>query len=301
MIFEIADHSGHGYYGVGARQVDLGQLPLQTFDVWVDPGLGMKYTFTVTRAADGAGGGISGPRIEPGTPAQPQQGLYLYFAADDNLERGEHDGSPLMHNGPSDGGSISVEIKPETALAWVAALQGLDPATLLANPVPLAGAGLGGCADGICFGATAVRRLAYLGGNIGSRRDAPNYTGKSWDPETCSGESDGVTKGSATACDDPSTPQINCALNPFACSTATINGSGYENIRYWHNKEGAVYVQPGLNVYEDPDPQGSPIGPYPIPALSLGTCGFIFGGGDFSFTGPGTNSAGQIVVPTACQ
>jgi hypothetical protein len=114
-----------------------------------------------------------------------------------------------------------------------------------------------------------------------------------------------VTKGSATACDDPATPQINCALNPLACNTSTINGSGYENIVYWHKQYGAVYVQPGLNLYEDPDPQASPLvgDYYPIPALSLSTCGFIFGGtatGPLHFTGAGTNSAGQIVVPTAC-
>ncbi len=297
VIFVIADGSDHVYYGAGVRQVDIDEQPAQTFDVWVDPGLGTKYTFTVSRSP----AGISPPAMTPSTPAQPQQGLYVYFGADDNLNFGEHDGSPLMHNGPSDGGAISIEVRPDAALAWVAALQGLDIATLLSNPVPLAGAGTGGCADGICFGATAVRRLAYLGGKTdGSHRNAPNYTGKSWDPETCSGESDGVTKGSASACDDPSTPQINCLLNPGSCNTATINSSGYENIVYWHNKEGAVYLQPGLNVYEDPDPQGSPLGPYPLPALSLGTCGFIFGGGDLSFTGPGTNSAGQIVVATAC-
>ncbi|HKA14234.1 MAG TPA: hypothetical protein VKH41_04385 [Myxococcota bacterium] len=56
---------------------------------------------------------------------------------------------------------------------------------------------------------------------------------------------------------------------------------------------------PGLNVYEDPDPQASPLGPSPLPALSLGTCGFICGGGSF-FTLPGADDAGQIVVPTAC-
>ena len=145
-----------------------------------------------------------------------------------------------------------------------------------------------------------MRRVAYLGGQAGAYRDAPNYAGVVWDPESCSGEADGVTKGDATACDDPTTPQVVCALNPAACNTSTINGSGYENIVYWHKKSGVVYVQPGLNIYEDPNPQGSPLGPYPLPALSLGTCGFIFGGGDLSFTGTGTNAAGQIVVPTAC-
>ncbi|TMA36445.1 MAG: hypothetical protein E6J87_00675 [Deltaproteobacteria bacterium] len=297
-IIEVADSSGHIYFGAGARQVDLDEQPAQTFDVWVDPGQGVKYTFTVSRSP----AAITGPQLSPGTPAQPQQGVFVYFGADDNLENGEHDGSPLMHNGPSDGGGIAIDIRPETATAWVNAIQRLDVAHVIANPIPVAGAGLGGCADGICFGSTAVRRVAYLGGATdGRHRDAPNYAAVTWDPESCDGEDDGVTKGAANACDDPATPQINCTLNPLACNTQTINGSGYENILYWHMKNGPVYLEPGLNIYEDPDPQASPIGPYPLPALSLGTCGFVFGGAaPLTFTGPSTNSAGQIVVATLC-
>jgi hypothetical protein len=297
-IVEVADRSGHIYFGAGARQVDLDAQPGQTFDVWVDPGQGIKYTFTVTRSPAAQ---ILGPQMSPGTPAQPQQGVFVYVGADDNLDNGEHDGSPLLHNGPSDGGAITIEITPDKAAAWISALQSLNPAALLSNPLPLAGAGTGSCADGICFGATAVRRVALLGGATdGRHRDAPNYEGVIWDPDSCDGEDDGVTKGAADACDDPTTPQINCALNPLACNTQTINGSGYENIVYWYKKIGKVYLEPGLNIYEDPDPQASPIGFYPLPALSLGACGFVFGGGDFSFTGPSTNSAGQVVVGTAC-
>jgi hypothetical protein len=302
-VLEIADASGHLYYGAGVRQVDLDAQPAQTIDVFVDPGLGQKFMFTVNRPTDSTPtGSITGPQITPGTPAHPEQGVYLYFGADDNLENGEHDGSPLVHNGASDGGAITIEIRPDTASAWISALQAMNPATLLTAPVPLTGAGSGACADGICFGATAVRRVALLGGATdGRHRDAPNYAGVAWDPDSCDGEDDGVTKGAANACDDPATPQINCTLNPLACNTQTINKSGYENIVYWYNKIGTVYLEPGLNIYEDPDPQASPIGPFPLPALSLGTCGFVFGGSaPLTFTGPGTNSAGQIVVGTLC-
>src|SRR5262245_26239306 len=48
-VIEVADASGHLYFGAGARQVDLDEQPAQTFDVFVDPGLGTKYTFTVSR------------------------------------------------------------------------------------------------------------------------------------------------------------------------------------------------------------------------------------------------------------
>src|SRR5881409_1553812 len=127
-IIEVADSSGHIYFGAGARQVDLDEQPAQTFDVWVDPGQGVKYTFTVSRSP----AAITGPQLSPGTPAQPQQGVFVYFGADDNLENGEHDGSPLMHNGPSDGGGIAIDIRPETATAWVNAIQRLDVAHVIA-------------------------------------------------------------------------------------------------------------------------------------------------------------------------
>jgi len=93
---------------------------------------------------------------------------------------------------------------------------------------------------------------------------------------------------------------------------------------HWYNLDGTVYTEPGIQIYEDPDPLGSPgvlslVGldqvkqaltgngndPYPLPAFYLGTCGLVFGGG-----APGdptrvdgtplSNSAGQIVVKTAC-
>ena len=51
-IIQVADASGHVYFGAGARQVDLDDQPAQTFDVWVDPGQGIKYTYTVSRSPD---------------------------------------------------------------------------------------------------------------------------------------------------------------------------------------------------------------------------------------------------------
>ena len=63
-----------------------------------------------------------------------------------------------------------------------------------------------------------------------------------------------------------------------------------------------MYAEPGIQIYEDPDPQGSPIGPsYPIPAFYVGTCGLIVGGGQMTMpSSPFTNKAGQFVVPTGC-
>ena len=68
----------------------------------------------------------------------------------------------------------------------------------------------------------------------------------------------------------------------------------------WRDQEGTVYAEPGVQVYEDPDPQASPIDPvaeieggardggapipdggpslYPLPGTYAGTCGLIVNG-----------------------
>jgi hypothetical protein len=75
----------------------------------------------------------------------------------------------------------------------------------------------------------------------------------------------------------------------------------------WYRQQEAsnVYAEPGVTVYEDPDPQGSPVGPqqlYPLPAAYAGTCGVAAGGGLVQAPkSPVTNSAGQLIVsPTKC-
>lgn len=206
------------------------------------------------------------------TGFDPATGLRIFFGADDNLANGEHDSSSLIGDGPSDGGAVVLNISPGSVQAWVAALQAGDLVYLLTHPLPLVDAGAGSCADGICESVQTQRRVAYQGGATDGRsRDVSNYDGKQWDPETCAGPSD-------TAAD-----------------------CGGNDITYWHNQEGTVYVEPGVQVYEDPNPAGSPLGPYPLPAAYVGTCGVIIGGGPLAApASPATNSAGQVVVGTAC-
>ena len=84
-----------------------------------------------------------------------------------------------------------------------------------------------------------------------------------WDPYNCAGPSDGVKD-----CSTPDHPDW--------------------TIQNWYDMDGTVYIEPGFQIYEDPDPQGSPgvlslVGipqndPYPLPALYFGTCGAVLGG-----------------------
>jgi hypothetical protein len=127
------------------------------------------------------------------------------------------------------------------------------------------------CADGICANAQTQQRVAWQGDGKGKRNIA-DYSGKQWDPESCSGPDD----------------------KPKDC--------GGKSLRGWYAGDGTTYVEPGVTIFEDPDPQGSPIGPYPLPALYVGTCGVIAGGGSAppAPDSPITNKAGQLVIPTAC-
>jgi hypothetical protein len=280
LIYTLSDGTGHEYFGAGARQTPDGTFA-NTIDFWVDPGQGQMATWYVDQ------GGLHGPTMAPSAgPGDPSTGLFIYFGADDNLDGGEHDSSEFINNGPSDGGGMEYNIDPATAMAWVAALQAGDVATLLENPTPLLNAGLGSCADGLCMSIDTTRRVAFQGGDKHKHRDVANYAGKEWDPYDCAGPSD-------TAKD---------------CSGPTNNGW---TIKHWADKEGTVYTEPGFQFYEDPDPQGSPgvlglVGipqddPYPLPALYVGSCGAILGGGPMQFpAGPGVNSAGQLVIPTGC-
>ena len=213
------------------------------------------------------------------TQVDPTRGATVYFGADDNLDQGEHDGASGIGNGPSDGGGIRLDIEPASLQRWIDAVQQGDTAALQANPLPLVDFGTGACADGVCFSATTSRRVAYQGGDDDSHRDAADYDGVRWDPETCSGPS--ATKDD---CDDPETK------------------GKREDITYWNDQVGTVYTQPGVQVYEDPDPEGSPEGPYPLPSAYVGTCGAMAGGGPLTAPeSPLTNDAGQLDARQGCK
>jgi hypothetical protein len=209
------------------------------------------------------------PQYETGS-MDPTTGVHTYFGADDNLDNGEHDSSEQIGDGPSAGGAIVFNVDPTSLDLWLAAVQAGDASYLLTHPIPLVDAGAGSCADGICESVQTQQRVAYQGGGKGER-DVADYEGKEWDPESCGG---------------PSDEKEDC---------------GPGGIKKWHKKEGTTYVEPGVQVYEDPNPEGSPIGPYPLTAAYAGTCGVIVGGGQVTApASPVTNEAGQVRVSTAC-
>src|SRR5581483_9294020 len=136
-------------------------------------------------------------------------------------------------------------------------------------PLPLAGLSLGFCADGNCLEVATRKQTVYegCGANTGEnpaddqcapgtapQRDAYDYTGKQFDPENCS---------SGNSTDE----------SPARCSPPNDPTGGMD---YWRQHESPqVNAQPGIQEYEDPDPQGSPISqlPYPTRPCTSGAAG----------------------------
>jgi hypothetical protein len=311
LILSISDYNGHEYFGAGFPVTANNTPAGKEIDFWADPGLGQDISWSVK------GGVVSGVRIVKSTQpaAKPASGMRLYFGANDNLDVGEHDSSGYTNNGPSDGGAIEVNINPRTASYWLAMLQAANLPKLLTQPVPLANGGFGACADGFCMSMATKRKVAYRGWNPAIHRDAADYiwsNGKPqvWKPYVCSGPYDG--SNGSKVCDMPSEHKF---LGPH---NKCYNSNGYMTIACWNKIDGTVYTEPGFQIYEDPDPQGSPgvinlvvpsqiltqRDPVPWPGLYVGSCGVVIGGGPKSLPThlnlPGTNAAGQYVYKTGC-
>lgn len=300
-------YDGYGYCTVGT--------PLEPVTTPVETGVdGSKAADECGQMANGQSDAGS-TTLTPDTGTQQSlttiltQGVLVYFGADDNLDNGEHDGegpfttSPETDGditGPSDGGGIILGFTPQNATNTPSAT----------HPEGLANLSTGFCADGNCANATTQQETVYYGcgantgenqaddrctgaNKPGSSRDAANYAGKDFGPYNCN---------SGSAGND---------------STATCGQKGQE---YYRQQEASdVNAEPGVQFYQDPDPEGSPATPLdPNPAVYAGTCGVVLGGGGTNSAGdptgvignhsfalppgtPETNSAGQVVIdPTGC-
>lgn len=170
---------------------------------------------------------------------EPPSEFHVYFGADDNLESGEHDGIPETNCEPDgNGGEVCYD---NTDLANGPSDGGAirldvtpnydDPAgNVSTNPDALivgAFAGAGACVDGICFNAVSSERQVYDGGQEGR-----------------------VYLDDATAEDNKDTDDYCSYDNEGNC------------VREIHDQQQDFYARPGLNIYADPDPQDSSLGPF---------------------------------------
>jgi hypothetical protein len=178
---------------------------------------------------------------------------------------------------------VTANWHPLQVVTWLAELIAVTRTHSLApiaeNPFPLLDAGGGACADGICLSVQTRQRSMYQGGGgAGKSRDVYDYQGKTWSPVDCSSG-------------DPRSEK--------ACRT-----EGHHTMTWYRQHEAKnVYAEPGVQFFEDPDPQASAILPmYPLPAIYVGSCGVVIGGGSLQAPkSPFTNTAGQLVIdPAGC-
>jgi hypothetical protein len=194
--------------------------------------------------------------------------LQLYMGADDNLDGGEHDAvnpnpdptipnrDKRVANGPSDGGALQLNTHLQGDPSNPSSLSKNVNPTDTHNPLRAADAGLGACADGVCFAADTTRRQVYKGGC----RTCPDHAVYD-DQNSTDWRSPNCNSG-----DTASQNQCGSGWNK--------GGSASGPITQPYNERGAFYTDPGVMIYEDPDPQSSPVLPmYPICEEYVGTQG----------------------------
>lgn len=257
------------------------------------------------------------------------QGLLVYVGAFDNLDNGEHDGfSSQNHtdgaiNGPSDGGALLVSVvSPESFPQWFSSLvsTGYSPT----HPEGIANASEGECADSICSEATTQQQTVYYG-----CYDSKNSSTSTWTQNGVDGATDPSNKSSDDKCASGTPESSNVYQNGTPASVKEVGGcnSGgpassetacYTNQNGSSNPAGAdgyrqstpqqVNAEPGIQTYQDPDPQRSPALPFGTPGLYAGTCGVYVndGGGDGNpgLSGTLTNGAENLdpgyIGPSDC-
>jgi hypothetical protein len=227
------------------------------------------------------------PDTGTGTALDPVlgQGVLVYFGMDDNNDAGEHDGvsgngycvsdpsntdpstcsnwhsTDGSLNGPSDGGGITVSVTPQHA----------TDTPDQHHPQGAANASIGFCADGVCGEGTTQQQTVYYGCDNSGRTATPdddcapgtassgnvyenNAPADTSEPHTCS--SGGVSKATGQ-------PDEECA-------------SGQSLDWYRQHTPTNMNAQPGVQTYQDPDPQRSPI--TSMPGIYAGTCGVFVNG-----------------------
>jgi hypothetical protein len=183
------------------------------------------------------------------------QGLLVYFGMDDNNDAGEHDGvdgqngTSGVFNGSSDGGGMTLSITPQAALAAFSAT----------NPEGAVNYSEGECADGICSAFTTQQQTVYYG--CGTNADTP-----------CAANTPGsepVFENKAPS----STQEPSDCSSGDATSETCADGSSLNTYRSETPQQ--MNTEPGIQTYQDPDPQRSPALPFGTPGIYVGTCGLF--------------------------
>lgn len=241
-------------------------------------------------------------------------GVLIYYGMDDNSDAGEHDGlGPYSApagtpnsgaiNNSSDGGALMILLTPK----------GATNTPSQTNPEGVANASMGMCADGICSETTTYQQTVYHG------CDAPDSGG--FAPCDSGTPQNGNVYDYAPGGNPNNDPAVNnesanCNSGDSTSTNSANCGPGGMDA-YRSATPANENVEPGFQLYADPDPQRSPAAPspfWPTPALYIGTCGVYAGSPATTGQIPGepnqsaggqqiTNADGQLAIdpnPSAC-
>ncbi|HUC38386.1 MAG TPA: hypothetical protein VMR97_14840 [Acidimicrobiales bacterium] len=247
------------------------------------------------------------------------KGVIVYVGAFDNLDNGEHDGFSSKNNtngainGPSDGGAMTLSvIGPESIFQYLTSLVGSKPSP--SQPEGVANASVGLCADSICTETTTQQQTVYYGCYSSS-----NPSTSTWTHNGVDGATNPQNKSAADKCAPGTAKTGNVYENnspastkePYGCSGGGPDSSEtacYKNQNGSPNPGGAnayrsgtpqqMNAEPGVQTYQDPDPQRSPALPFGTPGLYAGTCGVYAndggGGGAPGITGKDPGYLGGV-------
>ncbi|HUY64926.1 MAG TPA: hypothetical protein VMV14_10485 [Acidimicrobiales bacterium] len=181
-------------------------------------------------------------------------------------------------NGPSDGGAMVLSFTPQWAQ---------HPTTPTpSHPEGLVNYSFGMCADGICDGITTQQNTIYYGCNPAGNTSTQHGTDGATNPQNNAAD-DQCAPGTAPSTDSfqNNTPSStaeasNCSAGGPYSSTeqpCLTNSNGSPNSgganAYRQQTPPQVNNEPGVQTYQDPDPQRSPAVPFGTPGLYAGTCG----------------------------
>jgi hypothetical protein len=226
-------------------------------------------------------------------------GLLVYFGMDDNSDNGEHDGvsgvegtcppdpqnpgttchSAGVVNGPSDGGSTLLSLEPQ----WLLGPTGPSAA----HPEGLVNYSMGFCADGICGEGTTQQQTVYYGCDATNPQNDGTY-------DQCTG---GGPSGNVYENKSPASTSEGSNCSSGDAGSESCGGSGLDVYRQGTPKQ--MNAEPGVQTYQDPDPQRSPALPFGTPGLYVGTCGIYASdsGGAGGGTVVGTLTGGNVPPP----
>lgn len=249
--------------------------------------------------------------VDPQDPANSSlftQGLLVYIGATDNLDNGEHDGFDGLNNtdgalnGNSDGGAVTFSLTP----------QGIMAAPTATHPEGLANASYGFCTDGICNGATTQQQTIYYGCYSSTNPQDQSWVNNQVDTAGAPGNNsadDSCTSGTPESTNAYKNNTPASTQESSGCSSggpASSETACYTNQNGTNNTSGAngyrsstpqqVNTEPGVQTYQDPDPQRSPI--LAMPGIYAGTCGVYFNdGGGAGYPGTTGLDLGYLIGP----